>query len=84
MPRLGFYLGNESQLPFDYDEILSACSNRRIPIVAPELDRYAAISDIRTAASGKPQVTLKVPRDFNTFGPTIQKEVFSWLEKIRK
>jgi dipeptidyl aminopeptidase/acylaminoacyl peptidase len=81
MPRLGFYLGNERELPFDYDEILSACGARPILIVAPELDRYAAVSDVRGAAAGKPHVALKVPRDFNRFGRTIQEEVFSWLEK---
>jgi hypothetical protein len=82
MPRLGFFIGNEQELPFDYDEILSACSTP-VLIVAPELDRYADIRDVRRAVSGKPHVTLKVPRDFNRFGPTTQEEVFSWLEKNR-
>jgi hypothetical protein len=84
IPHMGFFIGNEQELPFDYDEILSACSTRAVLIVAPELDRYASSQDVRNAAAGKPHVTLKVPRDFNRFGSTTQEEVFAWFEKIPK
>ena len=47
MPRLGFFAGNESRLPFDFDEPLALASPRPVLLIAPTLDRYARVEDVR-------------------------------------
>ena len=49
MPRLGFFVGHESRLPFDFDEPLALAASRPVLPVAPTLDRYARVDDVRSA-----------------------------------
>ena len=41
MPRLGLYANKPSQVPVDYQEIISAIAPRPLMIIAPSLDRHA-------------------------------------------
>ena len=47
IPRLGFFAGNEDRLPLDFDEVLALVAPRPALIVAPTLDRYARVEDVR-------------------------------------
>ena len=52
MPRLGFFAGQESRLPFDYDEVVALIAPRPALLIAPTLDRYAPV-ERRAARSGR-------------------------------
>jgi dienelactone hydrolase len=84
MPRLGFFVGHEGRLPFDFDEPLALVSGRPVLLVAPALDRYARIADVRAAVAAVPGVTLESPVDFNRFGVTLQTRVFDWLADVAR
>jgi dienelactone hydrolase len=87
MPRLGFFVGQEARLPFDFDEALAlagapvarANATRPVLLIAPTLDRYARIADVRAEVSRVPNVTLETPVDFNRFGRKSQAQVLDWL-----
>lgn len=79
MPRLGFFVGQEARLPFDFDEALALTAPRPVLLIAPTLDRYARIADVRAEVAHVPGVTLETPVDFNRFGRKFQARVFEWL-----
>ena len=86
MPRLGFFVGNEARLPFDFDEALaldvrssSGTASRPVLLIAPTLDRYARIADVRAEVAHVPGVTLETPVDFNRFGRAFQTRAAEWL-----
>lgn len=49
LPRLGFFIGNETRLPVDYDEVLACIAPRPLQIIAPTLDRYNRVEDVTAA-----------------------------------
>jgi dienelactone hydrolase len=79
MPRLGFFIGNESRLPFDFDEPLALAASRPVLLIAPTHDRYARVADVRAEVQAVPGVTLETPMDFNRFGRKLQARVADWL-----
>lgn len=89
MPKLGFFLGHENRAPFDYDEVLALIAPRKVLVVAPEFDRYAAVADVRREVEaarpifrllgGEQELELRTPRDFNRFPRQLQEEVFDYL-----
>jgi len=89
MPRLGFFVGQESRVPFDYDEVVSLIAPRPVLLVAPTLDRYARIADVRREIEGPKKVyglfgredrlQVETPVDFNRFPPALQQKTFDWL-----
>lgn len=84
LPRLGFYLDKETELPFDYDELLTSYGGRPILLIAPQLDRYAVPADVQRVTNGKAAVSMMTPREFNSFSRADQESVISWIEKISK
>lgn len=84
MPRLGFFTGNESRLPFDFDEPLALASPRPVLLIAPTLDRYARIEDVRAEVRAVAGVTLETPTDFNRFGRKFQARVLDWLGEVNR
>jgi dienelactone hydrolase len=89
MPRLGFFIGQESRLPFDFHEALALIAPRPVLVVAPELDRYAVVSDVRREVEGartiyrilgrEDALKLDTPLDFNRFKAERQKQVVDWI-----
>ena len=89
IPRLGFFLGQEPRVPFDYDEVLALAAPRPVLVVAPTLDRYAPVDDVRQVVEASRKVyrllgseralTLETPLDFNRFTRGTQERVFDWL-----
>jgi dienelactone hydrolase len=92
LPRFGFFIGNNQRLPIDYDEILEVIAPRRVLIVAPTLDRYNPVGDVRRAVEQSRKIyrlwgrgedlELETPLDFNRFSRETQGQVFSWLARI--
>ena len=85
MPRLGFFAGHEARLPFDFDEALALAATRQTLLVAPTLDRYARVADVRAQVErvGAKAITLETPVGFNAFPRGWQEHVFDWLAGIR-
>ena len=91
MPKLGFFLGREERLPLDFDEVLALAAPRRVLIVAPTLDRYARLADVKTGVEaaraawrekGRAEsLELDTPEGFNSFYRPVQEKVFDWLAR---
>ena len=89
IPRLGFFAGHESRVPFDFDAALALAAPRPVLLVAPTLDRYARIADVReevvearkawTLAGRDAAFTFETPAAFNKFDRKLQERVFDWL-----
>jgi dienelactone hydrolase len=75
LPRLAL------NVPVDYDDILTAIAPRRVLVIAPQLDRYAPVENVKRLTDGKPNVDLETPRDFNRFPQSTQEVVWNWLTK---
>jgi pimeloyl-ACP methyl ester carboxylesterase len=93
MPKLGFFIGHESRLPFDYDEVVALMAPRPALVVAPTLDRYAPVEDVRREVAASRKVygllgqegalNLETPLDFNRFTRQRQEQVFDWIAQLR-
>jgi pimeloyl-ACP methyl ester carboxylesterase len=90
MPKLGFFIGNEDRVPFDYDEVVALAAPKATLIVAPMKDRYARVEDVQRElepAAGVFRVLRRpldvwTPDDFNRFPVRLQQQVYDWLAKL--
>jgi pimeloyl-ACP methyl ester carboxylesterase len=92
LPKLGFFVGHEDRVPFDYDAVLALAAPKPVLVVAPSLDRYARVEDVRReveAAQGiyrllgrEGALTLETPEDFNRFPQGSQERVLDWLTRL--
>jgi hypothetical protein len=92
LPRLGFFVGNESRLPFDYGQALALIAPRPVRLVAPLLDGCATVEDVRREVDACRQIyrlsgaesalELDTPLDFNRFPRQRQEQVFDWIARI--
>ena len=47
LPRLGFFVGNEARIPYNFDEILASIAPRSLLVIAPKLDKDATFKDVQ-------------------------------------
>lgn len=93
LPRLGFFAGEESRLPFDYDRVLALVAPRPALIVAPALDRYVHVEAVRSEVEQAGKVyqllgrsealRLETPLDFNRFMVDRQEQIINWIAQQR-
>jgi hypothetical protein len=88
-PRLGFFVGNEARLPYDFDEVLASIAPRPVLVIAPTMDKDANLEDIKNCvgqvrkifdlygASGN--LDLFVPDDYSRFSPEMRQKTNQWL-----
>jgi len=91
LPRLGFFVGCENRLPYDFDDVLACIAPRPILVVAPQFDKDAPIEDVTTCVdrakklSGACKVPSNIevfsPDDFNEFSNEMRTEVYRWLRQ---
>lgn len=89
LPRLGFFVGNENRIPFDFHEILGSIAPRPLLIIAPIYDKDAHPEDISLCVKESEKVfqlyerneniKLFVPDDYNRFSPEMRESFFDWL-----
>jgi pimeloyl-ACP methyl ester carboxylesterase len=89
LPRLGFFVGHEGRVPFDFDEVLALVAPKPALVVAPTLDRYARLADVQReveaskkiyALLGHPEaLKFETPVDINRFAHRTQESAFDWL-----
>ncbi|HID07462.1 MAG TPA: alpha/beta fold hydrolase, partial [Armatimonadetes bacterium] len=92
LPQLGFFIGHEERIPYDYHELLSLIAPRHCLIIAPQLDREATLQDVRQCIEvahrvyeflGVPErLQLITPDDYNRFGPEMQALAINWLKRV--
>jgi dienelactone hydrolase len=93
VPKLGLYLGRESTLPYDYDDLLMAIAPRPVYLVQPSLDRDATPADVRAAVAtarqayavfGQPErLVLHEPHDYQRLPASTQAAAIAWLVQHR-
>lgn len=91
IPRLGFFIGEEARIPYDFDEILASIAPRPVFIIAPSWDQYANMKDIKLCVDeveniyglfkAKDKIDIFIPEDYNRFSPQMQQKVIEWLGK---
>lgn len=89
-PQLGLFQGRESELPYDFDDLLRLVAPRPCLVVAPRHDRDADPADIdrmiaavRAAWSvgdARTNLTYETPDDYNRFQGEQQEAFWKWLQ----
>ena len=92
LPRLGFFIGNESRLPYDFDELIAAIAPRSVLVVEPTMDRATTPADVRQAVTRAKQVynlysaadklTLYEPVDYTRLTSATQDWAVRWMNQI--
>jgi dienelactone hydrolase len=92
VPRLGLFVGRETELPYDYDELIAAIAPRPVLVVQPAMDRDATPADVRAAVERARRVyalhgaadklCLDEPDDYQRLPTATQNRAIEWL-KVR-
>jgi len=93
LPRLGYFADHEDRVPFDFDEVLALIAPKPVLLVAPTLDRYARIADVRREVAASQKVygllgheaalQFETPVDINRFPHDLQEHAFDWVARTR-
>lgn len=89
LPRLGFFVGNEKRIPFDFDEILSSIAPRPLLVISPKFDKDANLQDIQNSVkegrnvyklyNASERIKEFSPDDYNRFSNEMQEKVYEWM-----
>jgi pimeloyl-ACP methyl ester carboxylesterase len=90
IPRLGFFVGHEAQIPYDYDGLIAMIAPRPMLVVEPQLDRDATVADVQSAVEQARKVyslygatdklTLKQPWDYNRLPTNTLEDAVQWMK----
>ncbi len=94
MPRLGFFVGQESKIPYDYNELIAAIAPRPVLVVSPQLDRDGTPADVHAAVEQAKKVyalydaadklALKEPWDYTRLPTATQDQIMKWMNENMK
>jgi hypothetical protein len=89
LPRLGFFVGNEARVPYDYHEVLACIAPRPVLVIAPAMDKDAVAGDVRRCVdeagkiyrlySATDRLQLFAPDDYNRFSTVMREKAYKWL-----
>ena len=89
MPRLGFFVGHESQIPYDFHELRGLIAPRPVLVVQPQLDRDATPADVETAVDQAKKVYALYgaadklgflePWDYSRLPNRLQDQAIDWM-----
>jgi pimeloyl-ACP methyl ester carboxylesterase len=89
IPRLGFFVGHENQIPYDFPELLGMVAPRPVLVVQPRWDRDATPEEVKTAVEQAKKVyalygaaaklELQEPWDYNRLPAGMQDEIVQWM-----
>jgi pimeloyl-ACP methyl ester carboxylesterase len=90
LPRLGFFVGHEPRVPYDFHEILACIAPRPLLVIAPKLDKDAPVQDVQHCADQARQVyslhdaeemvQVFSPDDYNRLSDQMLEKTYRWLE----
>jgi hypothetical protein len=90
IPRLGFFVGHETQIPYDFQDLLGMIAPRPVLVVQPQLDRDATPNDVSTAVSEAKRVyslygagnklEFSEPWDYNRLPNDTQDKIVQWMD----
>ncbi|CAK7060022.1 alpha/beta fold hydrolase [Proteiniphilum sp. UBA5480] len=94
IPKLGFFVGHESEIPVDFDQIIGCIAPRPVLLIAPERDKDAHLDDIKKCVgqvgqiyglySSKDNIQLYTPNDYNRFSTVMRQKMFYWLKTLQE
>jgi dienelactone hydrolase len=89
LPRLGFFVGHESQVPYDFDDVIAMIAPRPVYILNPLLDRDDTSADVDRAVkeAGKvyalygasANLQISSPWDYERLTDAEQNAAIKWL-----
>lgn len=90
-PAFGFFIGQESRMPYDIHELLGCTAPRPVCVISADFDREAPAKLVAKAVdAAKPAYNLLgaksgleqiVIEGYNRFGPEMQTIIIEWLDK---
>jgi dienelactone hydrolase len=90
-PRLGFFIGKENEVPYDFDELIATIAPRPVLVVQPTMDRDATAADVHAAVerarkvyalqSAGDHLALQEPNDYQRFPAATQNAAIAWLNQ---
>ena len=91
MPRLGFFVGNETHIPSDFTEVLASIAPRPLLVIAPLLDEDSHPEDIQNCVGqvrkiyelykASENLQLYSPDDYNRLSPEAREKLYEWLQE---
>jgi pimeloyl-ACP methyl ester carboxylesterase len=91
IPRLGFFVGHEGQIPYDYQEVVAAIAPRPVLVMQPQLDRDATPADVKSAVEqarkayslygAADRLALYEPWDYNRLPQMSQDWIIQWMSR---
>lgn len=90
IPRLGFFVGQERRVPYDFHELIGVIAPRPVLVLSPQLDRDAHPADVRTAVEqarkvyslygAQAKLGLNEPWDYNRLAENTQNWIIgTWM-----
>lgn len=90
VPRLGLFAGNESRLPYDYEDLIALIAPRPVLIIQPAMDRDATPTDVKAAIDRAKTVytlngaannlELQEPNDYARLTAATQNKAIEWMK----
>jgi dienelactone hydrolase len=90
LPRVGFFIGHEAQVPYDYNELLAAIAPRPVLVVQPQMDRDTTSADVHAAVDqarkvyslygATDQLALQEPQDYQRLPTATQDRIVQWMK----
>jgi dienelactone hydrolase len=94
IPRLGFFIGNESRIPYDYVDILASIAPRPVYVVNPKYDRGANFQDVHAALGearrvfalygAEDRLLIDEPWDYDRLSSATQERIIKWMRENMK
>jgi dienelactone hydrolase len=92
IPKLGFFIGQESRLPYDFPELIAAIAPRPVLVVEPTMDRAAAPAEVRQGVvnarrayalyNASDKLALDEPVDYLRLTTATQDRAVKWMNAI--
>ena len=89
IPKLGFFIGHEAQIPYDYQDLLGMIAPRPLLVVQPQLDRDATPRDVEATVKrtqgvyslygAADKLSLTEPWDYNRLPKSMLDETVKWM-----
>lgn len=89
LPRLGYFVGHEKRIPYDYQDLTGMIAPRPVMVVQPLLDRDAVPGDVQRSVTEAARVyalygaadklQLWEPWDYNRLPDSMQNKAIHWM-----